>query len=110
MTRMPTLRLTQTAMGDGLHRVEISLEVEELARQTADVRFPFRFAEEDQRDLRWYLEDYLQPRRNRRRRSPRGSSGAWPRSAPSSSRRSSRAITGTPATSGHASAATHPVR
>ncbi|HZF08751.1 MAG TPA: hypothetical protein VFE33_08185 [Thermoanaerobaculia bacterium] len=57
---MPTLRLTQTAVGEDLHRVEISLEGDGLARQTADVRFPFRFSDDDQRDLRWYLEDYLQ--------------------------------------------------
>ena len=60
MNRMPTFRLTQTAVGEDLHRVEISLEGDGLARQTADVRFPFRFSDADQRDLRWYLEDYLQ--------------------------------------------------
>src|SRR5947199_7294281 len=58
MTRMPTLRLTQTALGDDLHRVEIALEGVG-ARQTAEVRFPFRFGDDDQRDLRWYLEEYL---------------------------------------------------
>src|SRR5262249_32088416 len=57
---MPTLRLTQTAVGEDLHRVEISLEGDGLARQAAEVRFPFRFTDDDQRDLRWYLEDYLQ--------------------------------------------------
>ncbi|MEA2694670.1 MAG: hypothetical protein QOJ16_4057, partial [Acidobacteriota bacterium] len=60
MTRMPTLRLTQTDVGEDLHRVEIALEGEGLARQTAEVRFPFRFADDDQRGLRWYLEEYLQ--------------------------------------------------
>jgi tetratricopeptide (TPR) repeat protein len=60
MVSMPTLRLTQTAVGENLHRVEIALEGDGLARQTANVQFPFRFSEDDQRDLRWYLEDYLQ--------------------------------------------------
>jgi hypothetical protein len=60
MNRMPTLRLTQTTDGEDLHRVEVSLEGDGLARQAADVRFPFRFTDDDQRDLRWYLEDYLQ--------------------------------------------------
>jgi hypothetical protein len=32
MTRMPALRLTQTAAGEDLHRVEISLEGEGLVR------------------------------------------------------------------------------
>jgi hypothetical protein len=41
-------------------RIPRSLEGDGLARQTADVRFPFRFTDDDQRDLRWYLEDYLQ--------------------------------------------------
>ncbi|HZF12663.1 MAG TPA: CHAT domain-containing protein [Thermoanaerobaculia bacterium] len=57
---MPILRLAQTVLGEDLHRVEISLEGDGLARQTADVRFLFRFTDDDQRDLRWYLEDYLQ--------------------------------------------------
>jgi len=54
MDRMPTLRLTQTAAGEDLHRLELSLEGDGLARQTAAVRF----------------------RRTRRRRSRRGRAGA----------------------------------
>ncbi|HZF13798.1 MAG TPA: hypothetical protein VFE33_33820 [Thermoanaerobaculia bacterium] len=57
---MPTLRLTQTAVGEDLHRVEIALEEEGRARETSLVELPFRFSEDDQRDLRWYLEEYLQ--------------------------------------------------
>src|SRR3954470_9043038 len=41
-------------------RIRAGAYSEGLARQTAHVSFPFRFAEDDQRDLRWYLEDYLQ--------------------------------------------------
>jgi hypothetical protein len=59
MVSMPTLRLTQTDAGKDVHNVEIALEVDGLARQTAKVQFPFRFSDADQRDLRWYLEDYL---------------------------------------------------
>src|SRR5436853_2672551 len=58
MSRMPTLRLTQTALGYERHCVEIALEGMGV-RQTTEVRFPFRFDEDDQRDLRWYLEEYL---------------------------------------------------
>jgi hypothetical protein len=36
------------------------LEGEGFPRQAATVRFPFAFKREDQADLRWYLEDYLQ--------------------------------------------------
>jgi tetratricopeptide (TPR) repeat protein len=60
MARMPTLRLTQTTLGEDRHLVEVALEGDGLARQTATVELPFRFAEEDQRALRWYLEEYLQ--------------------------------------------------
>jgi hypothetical protein len=51
MVSMPTLRLTQTAAGENLHRVEISLEGDGLVRQIANVSFPFRFTDDDQRDL-----------------------------------------------------------
>jgi tetratricopeptide (TPR) repeat protein len=60
MVSMPTLRLTQTAASEDVHNVELALEGDGLARQTATVQFPFRFSDADQRDLRWYLEDYLQ--------------------------------------------------
>jgi tetratricopeptide (TPR) repeat protein len=60
MVSMPTLRLTQTAGGEDLHQVEIALEGDGLARQVANATFPFRFSDDDQRDLRWYLEEYLQ--------------------------------------------------
>jgi tetratricopeptide (TPR) repeat protein len=60
MVSMPTLRLTQTAAGENLHHVEIAHEEEGRARETFSVEFVFRFTEADQRDLRWYLEEYLQ--------------------------------------------------
>src|SRR5215472_9872064 len=53
---MPTLRLTQSAEGEDQHRVEIAFE----ARRTAVSRFAFSLSAQDQEDIRWYLEDYLQ--------------------------------------------------
>ncbi len=57
---MFTLRLTQHAEAEAEHyRVEVALEGDG-ARQVAVARFPFKLSEQDQEDLRWYLEDYLQ--------------------------------------------------
>ncbi len=54
------LRLTQIAEGPTQYRVEVALEGDGLARQTATARFPFELSRQDRADLRWYLEDYLQ--------------------------------------------------
>jgi len=56
---MLQLRLTQHAEGEGRHRVEIALEGDG-ARRTAESTFPFLLSPQDEEDLRWYLEDYLQ--------------------------------------------------
>jgi hypothetical protein len=56
----PTLRLTQTVEGESQYRVEVALEGPDLPRQTATAQFAFAFDEQDRKDLRWYLEDYLQ--------------------------------------------------
>lgn len=56
---MLLLRLTQHAAGDDRHRVEISLEGDGL-RRVAEAVFPFSLSPQDEEDLRWYLEDYLQ--------------------------------------------------
>lgn len=56
---MPLLRLTHFADGPDQHRVEISLEGDG-ARRTAVSRFEFALSDQDQEDLRWYLEDFLQ--------------------------------------------------
>jgi hypothetical protein len=56
----PLLRLTQTKLGEGRHRVEASLEVPDRPRQTATAQFAFTLTPQDQEDFRWYLEDYLQ--------------------------------------------------
>ena len=57
---MPLLRLTQTALTEDAWRVELSLEREGQARQTADATFSFVLTPQDDEDLRWYLEDYLE--------------------------------------------------
>jgi len=57
---MPMLRLTQSSEGPSRYRVEIALEGDDLPRQTAVSQFDFVLSAEDQEDLRWYLEDYLQ--------------------------------------------------
>lgn len=57
---MPTLRLTQYAESQPNHyRVEIALEGDG-PRQTAQVSFDYQLSEQDQENVRWYLEDYLQ--------------------------------------------------
>lgn len=54
---MQTLRITQfTEEKSEQHRVEISLEGSPPVRST----FAFKLSPQDQEDLRWYLEDYLQ--------------------------------------------------
>jgi len=56
---MLQLRLTQHAVGEDRHRVEISLEGDG-PRRTAESTFAFRLSSQDQEDLRWYLEEFLQ--------------------------------------------------
>ena len=56
----PILRLTQTTEGDSKYRVEVAFEAAGLARQIATARFDFKLTTQDQEDLRWYLEDFLQ--------------------------------------------------
>lgn len=57
---MPTLRITQNTESTGRYTVEISLEGDGLPRETATSTFDFEVTPQDQEDLRWYLEDYLQ--------------------------------------------------
>lgn len=57
---MPILRLTQYAESQpDRYRVEIALEGDG-PRQTAQVSFSYQLSEQDQENIRWYLEDYLQ--------------------------------------------------
>lgn len=57
---MFTLRLTQTTEDQDKYRVEVALEGEGLPRQTATARVDFKLTAQEQEDLRWYLEDFLQ--------------------------------------------------
>ncbi len=56
---MPLLRLTQTRLTDDRYRAEVALEGDGLPRQIATSEFDFTLPDQDQRDVRWYLEDYL---------------------------------------------------
>lgn len=57
---MLKLRITQSAESENRYRVEVALEGDNQPRQTATASFDFQMAEQDQENLRWYLEDYLQ--------------------------------------------------
>ena len=56
---MLQLRIQQHALPEGRHRVEIALEGDG-ARRTAESTFAFSLSPQDEEDLRWYLEDFLQ--------------------------------------------------
>jgi len=51
---MPTLRLRQISVAESRHRVEVEME-----GQTAVSEFSFSLSPQQQEDLRWYLEDFL---------------------------------------------------
>lgn len=53
------LRLRQFSEGENCYRVLVELE-EDGRRRTAESRFSFQLGAQEQEDLRWYLEDYLQ--------------------------------------------------
>jgi len=55
-----TLRLTQFTEDKDKYRIEIALEGGGLPRQTATSYFNFKLTDQDQEDIRWYLEDFLQ--------------------------------------------------
>ena len=58
---MLILRLTQHAATEpDLHHIEVRLEGDGLAPYAAQASFAFALTPQDQEDLRWYLEDYLQ--------------------------------------------------
>src|SRR4051812_44550439 len=56
---MLQLRLTQHAVGEDRHRVEISLEGDG-PRRMAEATFSFHLSPQDEEGMRWYLEDFLQ--------------------------------------------------
>ncbi|MDA2912521.1 CHAT domain-containing protein [Acidobacteriia bacterium AH_259_A11_L15] len=57
---MLILRLTQASEVHNQHRVEVVLEGVGPPGHAATARFHFRLTAQEQEDLRWYLEDYLQ--------------------------------------------------
>ncbi len=56
---MNLLRFTQDALDGERYRIEIALEGD-APRRGAKAEVAFRLTEQDEADLRWYLEDYLQ--------------------------------------------------
>ena len=69
-----TLRLTQFTEDKDKYRIEIALEGVGLPRQTTTSHFNFKLTDQDQEDMRWYLEDFLQyphdPARRKHRSRP----------------------------------------
>lgn len=57
---MLILRLTQYTAGPGQYRVVVNLREDNQPEEEAIVHFPFALTEQEQEELRWYLEDYLQ--------------------------------------------------
>src|SRR5690242_12604631 len=55
----PVLRIAQFAEGENKYRVVVTFEGDGV-RQEATSHFEFALTPQDQEDLRWYLEDYLQ--------------------------------------------------
>jgi tetratricopeptide (TPR) repeat protein len=54
------LHLNQTALPDGLYRVEVSLVEDGVAPRKAVATFKYAMSDADREQLRWYLEDYLE--------------------------------------------------
>ncbi|MGH7599283.1 MAG: CHAT domain-containing protein [bacterium] len=57
---MLTLRLTQFTEAEDKYRVEVALEGDGVPRQTATSPLNFKLTPQEQEDLRWYLEDFLE--------------------------------------------------
>ncbi|MEZ6111073.1 MAG: CHAT domain-containing protein [Pirellulaceae bacterium] len=56
----PTLRISQSTIGPGQYRAELSFEGDGQPRFTARADFEFQLTPQRREDVRWYLEDYLQ--------------------------------------------------
>jgi hypothetical protein len=57
---MAILRITQTDRGQNQYRVELAVEGDGRPRYTATSHFQFALSPQQQENLRWYLEDFLQ--------------------------------------------------
>ncbi|OLB77501.1 MAG: hypothetical protein AUI14_15850 [Actinobacteria bacterium 13_2_20CM_2_71_6] len=56
---MVTLRLNQSVLADGRHRVTVRLDGD-AAPQEGVSDFAFTLTDADREDVRWYLEDFLE--------------------------------------------------
>ncbi len=57
---MPLLRIKQSQINDNTFRADLRLEGDNVIPQEARAEFQFSVSEQDQSDVRWYLEDFLQ--------------------------------------------------
>jgi len=57
---MNTLHIRQDAPKDGHYPIRLTLKRAGQPDQEAEAKIQFALAEQEQEDLRWYLEDYLQ--------------------------------------------------
>ncbi len=57
---MTTLHIRQDAPTDGVYPIRLTLKPTGRAEMEAEARIPFALSHQEQEDLRWYLEDYLQ--------------------------------------------------
>jgi tetratricopeptide (TPR) repeat protein len=60
MAHVYTLRLNHVAVSAGQHQVEATFQKDGQPLQTAASPLSFALSSQDQEDVRWYLEDYLQ--------------------------------------------------
>ena len=56
---MSLLRITQTAIGEDRYRADLRLEGDG-APLVATAEFDFKLSAQDEEELRWYIEDFLQ--------------------------------------------------
>ena len=57
---MPKLHIKQLTVGKNRYRVELTLHEKGHGSIAMTAKFKFQLSEQDQKDLRWYLEDYLE--------------------------------------------------
>ena len=60
MTPQPTLHIRQRAAGNGQHAIRLTLKRPGRPDLEAEATIAFSLTEQEQADLRWYMEDYLQ--------------------------------------------------
>lgn len=60
MSPQPTLRIQQTSPGAGRHQVRLTLKRPGQPDLEAEATIDFALTPQEQEDLRWYMEDYLQ--------------------------------------------------